>query len=424
MFNKLRLNMAVKNSFILGTALTAILLLILLANLFQLGYNVDLRLAEAAKMRGFRPAEGTFYRIADEEYSENAKYSLAIYLNYDGTYYVSNADFYDEDTLLAFVGQMPEFAASKEKSGRTVIHGNYMAYSVTHEKFAQSYNAFIYDYTREMKSLFEMALIILSVGVAGMVAIVIYCFRAAERSVLPIENVFNMQKELVGNASHELKTPLTIIGTNLCILKDNFEEIPIENRRWIEGIDTQVKRLNNLVLEMLELAKMDEMQSVPIINTQIPLSGIVQRVALEAEVLAYENDITFETNIEENVKMTGIEDNIEKLVYILIENAIKYTQTRGKVTVTVGYEKKHPVLKVRNTGQGISHADIDKLFDRFYRTNKAHNNFTENTNSFGLGLSIAKSIVDGHRGTINVESEVGRYTEFRVSFPTASVIKN
>jgi signal transduction histidine kinase len=411
MFNKLRKNIAIRNSVTLGTAYIAILMLILLTNLFQLNSDVSTRLAEISEVKYF-DIQGE----VDVEYNEYSKSSICIILTTSGLYMVSNNDFYDEDTLNTFIENIPQWANS-DKINRCIINDNYMAYNIVEDKFSQYYTAYIYDYTSESKTLLELAVTIAIIGIFGMIGIVAFSFRAADKSVEPIENVFNKQKELVGNASHELKTPITIIGTNLSILYDNIENIPEEERKWIKGIDTQVKRLNNLVVEMLELAKMDASQSVPM-TSHISLSDIAQRVELEAEVLAYENNINMVADINNNIKIMGVEANIEKLIYILIDNAIKYTNKTGTVTLSIGVEKKHPFIKVKNTGEGINKEDIDKLFDRFYRVNKAHSTSEVTTKSFGLGLAIAKSIVDGHNAEITVDSKVGEFTEFCVTFPT------
>lgn len=416
MFDKLRLNMAVRNSVTLGTVLIVLLVLIFLGSLFQLSNSIDDHLEQISNLRVYSVENNAFYRIGDDKvYSEYGKYSINIFVNSDGSYIVSNPDFYDTETLSKFISSMPKFSKNSSATGRCSINGNHMAYSITYDKYMKTYSAFIYDYTGEGKSLIELAITIFIIGLAGLIGIVFYSFKIAEKNVMPIENTFNKQKELIGNASHELKTPLTIISTNLSILGQDIENLPPEDRKWINGINTQVKRLNNLVVEMLDLAKMDNLQNAPI-NTQVSLTDIAQRVALEMEVVAFEHEVNMQTEIAPNVKMGGIESSIEKLIYILIDNAIKYTDKGGMVTLKAGYEKKHPVLKVKNTGQGINKNDIDKLFDRFYRVNKSHNDGA-NTKSFGLGLAIAKSIVDGHQGVINVDSEINEYTEFCVTFP-------
>ncbi|HOO22743.1 MAG TPA: HAMP domain-containing sensor histidine kinase [Clostridia bacterium] len=412
MFNKLRLNMAIRYSVTLGTAFIAILMLIFLAYLYQTNDTIEKNLARVTESRVFNPTFGIFSNSGADEYT---RYSLSIFLQKDGAYIVSNGDFYDEDTMTQLLKSIPSLAKSGDATGRIKINGNFMAYSVNQNRINNSYTAYIYDYTRENRSLFELAAAILMIGTLGLIGIVIFSFKAAEKTVLPVENSFNKQKELVGNASHELKTPLTIISTNLSILQENLEDIPEEKRRWIEGISVQVKRLNNLVVEMLDLAKMDEMQTLPKTG-QFSLSDLAERVALEAEVLAFEHNISMVTKIAPNIRMTGIEANIEKLIYILVDNAIKYTNIGGTVTLSVQNDKKRPQLKVINTGEGIDKADLDKLFDRFYRVNKSHTNGEDSTRSFGLGLAIAKSIVDGHQATITVDSEKGKYTEFTVTF--------
>jgi signal transduction histidine kinase len=415
MFNKLRMNMAIRNSVTLGTAFIAILVLIFLANLFKTSDSIEKSLANVSQSRIYNPVYDRFSLTGEQPYPELNKHSISVFLQKDGKYIVTNSDFYDQDTLNKLLGAIPQLAKRVEPTGRIQINGNYMAYNVSQDKFTESYTAYIYDYTKENSGLFELAITIFVLGSIGLIGIVYMSYKMAEKSVEPVENSFHKQIELVGNAGHELKTPLTIISTNLSILNENIEEIPKDNRKWIESIGTQVSRLNNLVVEMLELAKMDEMRTSPIKN-QISLSDIAERVALETEVLAFENDINIVTNISPDIKIMGIEHNIEKLIYILVDNAIKYTNSGGTVTLSVEYEKKKPILKVINTGDGIAKEDIDKLFDRFFRVNKAHNIQDQEAKSFGLGLSIAKSIIDGHQATVCVDSEKGKFTEFCVTF--------
>lgn len=415
MFNKLRINMAIRNSVTLGTAFIAILVLIFLANLFQISDSIEKNLANVSQSRIYNPNFGTFSHIGEQPYTELNKHSLGVFLQKDGKFIVTNSDFYDQETMEKLLTAIPELAKRTEPTGRIQINGNYMAYNISQNRFTENYTAYIYDYTKENNGLFGLAITIFIIGAIGLIGIVYFSYKMAEKSVEPVENSFHKQIELVGNAGHELKTPLTIISTNLSILNENIEEIPKDNRKWIDSIGKQVSRLNNLVVEMLDLAKMDEMRAIPI-KTQISLSDIAERVALETEVLAFENDISIVTKITPEIKIMGLEHNIEKLIYILVDNAIKYTNSGGMVTLIVEYEKKKPVLKVVNTGEGIAKEDIDKLFDRFFRVNKAHNTQEQVTKSFGLGLAIAKSIIDGHQATVCVDSEKGKYTEFCVTF--------
>ncbi|NLL55745.1 MAG: hypothetical protein GX242_00830 [Clostridiales bacterium] len=414
MFNKLRMNMAVRNSVMLGTAFIIILMFIYLANLFKTNDTISKNLANIAQSRSYNPAYGTFSIVGEDPYRELNKHSISVFLQRDGKYIVTNSEFYDKETFSELLRAIPDLAKKEEPTGRIKINGNYMAYSVNYDKYDGSYTTNIYDYTQENRVLVSFAITIFVLGTIGLIGIVFISYKMAERSIEPVENSFHKQIELVGNAGHELKTPLTIISTNLSILNENITDIPKENRKWIESIGAQVTRLNNLVAEMLELAKMDEMRAVPI-KTQISLSDIAQRVALETEVLAYENNIKIESYITPDIKIMGIELNIEKLIYILVDNAIKYTNKGGTVTLSVSLEKKRPVLRVINTGQGIAKEDIDKLFDRFFRVDKSHTSGNQKK-SFGLGLAIAKSIIDGHQASVCVDSEVGKFTEFAVTF--------
>lgn len=415
MFEKLKRNTAVRQSILLSLVFIAILTVIFLSSLFKTTSDVQRQLSIIVdnKARIYKMLDTTPY-FRDQYLGAYQNYLVILVKNND--YKLSNDDYFSTDTI----DKILEETVYKEKymkdSTRFVVDGYYIAYHIEEIPEADAQVIYLYDYTKENEQLLNLLISIFAVGVAGIFILVLIAYKWAEKSIVPVENAFNKQKELVGNASHELKTPLTIIGTNLSILNDNMNDIPKDSQKWIKGIETQVKRLNNLVAEMLELAKMDSYQNNPIF-INFSLTEIAQGVALETEVMAFEKKVNLKSEIDENVNMRGVRANIEKLIYILVDNAVKYTDKGGEIIIKVFYDKKRPVLIVRNTGDGISPEDIDKLFDRFYRVNQSHGQGdNKDVKSFGLGLAIAKSIVDGHGGKITVDSKLNQFTEFTVIF--------
>ena len=145
------------------------------------------------------------------------------------------------------------------------------------------------------------------------------------------------------------------------------------------------------------------------------MSQIIEVVTLETEVLAFEKQVEMVSEIKKDVFVTANKEDMEKLAFILVENAIKYTPAGGKITVKLSAERRKAALKVKNTGEGIEREAIPKLFDRFYRCDESH---AEN-GSFGLGLSIAKAIADADNAGLGVDSQVGKYTEFVVELKEA-----
>lgn len=405
MFEQLRIKVAIRQSLTMGVMLVIILMMIFSYNATRLSATIDENLAElsSSKYVYFFGDEGG-NKVISDKYRDN----LAIWIDTKNNVFLSDIAFYEEDT----VKQLLDTALSKKTAnGRATINGNFMAYSVQ-ESFLGTF-IYVYDYTKDFENLRNMTVMIIIAGAVGIVAITLVSFRFAKNSVAPIEDAFNKQQDLVANASHELKTPITIINADLEILNATRDTMSEEQVKWLDSINSQLSRMSRLVTEMLELARIEGNRDKTPAET-VNLSTVAESVVLEAEVLAFEHSINFETEIENGVEIQGVTAHIEKLIYILVENALKYTPHGGTVKVSVSGERKKAILKVRNTGEGIEREKLPKLFDRFYRTDESHTG-TE-SNSFGLGLAIAKSIVDSHGGTIGVDSVEGEFTEFVVIF--------
>ena len=408
MFEQLRVRFAIKQSLSLGVMLVIVLALIFSYNLSKLSNDIDSKLNAMVGASYFNFINGSL----DEDgiKKDVGRDTLAIFIDNENTVFLSDIGFYDASTIKAIIEKVLE---NESDSGNLRINGNYAAYAYRINALGRF--IYIYDYTVDFENMRSMLIIMCIAGSLGMIAITLFSFSSARKSVAPIEKAFVKQQELVANASHELKTPLTIINTDISILNSSRESLTAEQRKWLDSINGQISRMSNLVTEMLELAKMESGKNNEI-KVPVNLSEVAESVVLGAEVLAFEHNITFESDIKGSVMINGVEAQIEKLIYILIENALKYTDEGGKVTVSVSGDRKKAVLKVKNTGAGIARENLPKLFDRFYRTDEAHTA----SNSFGLGLAIAKSIVDSHGGTIGVDSKEGEFTEFVVLFRQAN----
>lgn len=404
MFEQLRVRFAIKQSLSLGVMLVIVLALIFSYNLSKLSNDIDSKLNAMVGASYFNFINGSLDENGIKK--DVGRDTLAIFIDNENTVFLSDIGFYDASTIKAIIEKVLE---NESDSGNLRINGNYAAYAYRINALGRF--IYIYDYTVDFENMRSMLIIMCIAGSLGMIAITLFSFNSARKSVAPIEKAFVKQQELVANASHELKTPLTIINTDISILNSSRESLTAEQRKWLDSINGQISRMSNLVTEMLELAKMESGKNNEI-KVPVNLSEVAESVVLGAEVLAFEHNITFETDIKSSVMINGVEAQIEKLIYILIENALKYTDEGGKVTVSVSGDRKKAVLKVKNTGAGIARENLPKLFDRFYRTDEAHTA----SNSFGLGLAIAKSIVDSHGGTIGVDSKEGEFTEFVVLF--------
>lgn len=299
-------------------------------------------------------------------------------------------------------------------NGRINIHNRHLAFNVSYALGNNQIARIVaYDYTILNKSIENLLYILIGAYVVSILSLAFILTVYAEKAVKPIEEAFYRQRELIANASHELKTPLTIIDTNIIALNTHKTESVESNKKWFDNISTQSQRMLFLINDMLELARADKLQG-SINLAPINISHLLEGTLLSMEAGTFEKGIDISANIAENVMIKGNIESVEKLLYILIDNAIKYTPKGQKIEIKLYTEKTRCLLKIKNMGSGIPQEKITKLFERFYRADESHSQGS--TNSFGLGLAIAKSIVDSLGASIWVESKENEYTEFIVAF--------
>ena len=255
--------------------------------------------------------------------------------------------------------------------------------------------------------------IFISVGSISLIALLIISIYLTNKSIKPIKDVFDKQKQFIADASHELKTPLTIIKTNTSLVLSNPEDTVKNQSKWINYINLQTDRMSELVNEMLSLAKLDTEENTLVLSS-INISKIIESMILQFDAIIYENGINLYTKIDNDIFITGDKESIKKLFSIIMDNAIKHTNNNGSIYVNLILDKNTVKLSIKNTGKGISSEHIEKIFERFYRVDSSR---VRETGGYGLGLSIAKSIVEQHKGNIYVKSIVDKDTTFFVEFP-------
>lgn len=228
------------------------------------------------------------------------------------------------------------------------------------------------------------------------------------RMLRPVQDAFTRQKQFVWDASHELKTPLAVISANAEALSAEIGE-----NESLSYIQSEIRRTDRLVQNLLTLARMDGGKMQPTLRS-FDLSRALTGVTLPFESAVFEAGKTLKTHIDEGVECTGDEEMLKQLAVILLSNALKYSNDGGEIDVRLSRRDGRPVLEVQNTGTPIPPESLPKIFDRFYRVDDSHNR--ENPGN-GLGLSIAQSIVQAHRGEIAVQSDAQHGTTFRVTLP-------
>ena len=241
------------------------------------------------------------------------------------------------------------------------------------------------------------------IGVLGIIIISIIAKKIAKTIVRPVEESFEKQKQFVSDASHELKTPLAVIEANSDVLQDKIGE-----DKWLNYIKNEVQSMNKLVNDLLSLAKMESTKDV---NYQkIDLSKEVQMSVAVFESMIYEKEIKLETNIKEGINYECDKEDIKHIISIILDNAIKHTKKDNKIIVNVDKEKNDIKIEIKNQGEPIPLGEQEKIFERFYRVDKAR---SRSEKRYGLGLSIAKEIVEKYNGSIKASSKDG-FTSFIV----------
>lgn len=235
----------------------------------------------------------------------------------------------------------------------------------------------------------------------------------ARWALRPVEEAWKKQRQFVADASHELKTPLTVILANSSILEKHPETPLRENMQWLESTREEAVRMQELVSDMLSLAQAESTETYEFARTN--LSSIVSKETLQFESVAFERNVTIEDDIVEGMHVQGSTRALEKLVGTLIDNACKYAAEASSVTVRLSRQGKKAVLSVRNLGNPIPQESIEHVFDRFYRADKARTH--DDSRSFGLGLAIAREIAESHGGSIKVKSSAEDGTVFTVVLP-------
>lgn len=258
------------------------------------------------------------------------------------------------------------------------------------------------------------------VEVAALAVFLVISLFFSRWALRPVARAWTQQRRFVADASHDLKTPLTVILANTSIALEHPERSVASQGQWLESTQHEAEAMQGLVGDLLTLAKMDEEEAAAQSGTarpaleEVDLSDVIEGETLQFESVAFERGVKLGSQVEPGIKLRGNEQRLRRLAGTLIDNACKYVDDGGAVDVALSRAGKQAKLEVRNTGAPISPEDLPHVFDRFYRADKAR---TGGAGGHGLGLAIARAIAEEHGGTLTAASTQAEGTAFTATLP-------
>ena len=426
MIKRLRWRIALINMGLIGIVLIGIFTTLCInsfSNSYsELEHGMDRVIERNAKEKGFEPATDDsgkrdipFDKSEKDSYKnkpdihENAPMEISSYvvveLDKDGNIISTNENnvTIDEDDLQKCV----EIAvARQEKSGQI---SDYSLMYVKKNDFENTLIVFASN-SSLYENLRKSILINSGLFVGSMIIILFISLGLSWLAVKPVKKAWEQQKQFVADASHELKTPLTVILANNNIMMSHKNSTVEQEQKWLESTEDEAQHMKQLIDQMLFLAKSDAGEN-RLQLSEVNFSEIVEGSALNFEPVAFEKEVLIDTEIAQDIMLEGNQTQLNQLAHILIDNAVKYSDEGSIIKIILSKKNDIVEFSVNNHGNEISKEDIEHIFDRFYRAEKSRT-----TKGYGLGLSIAQNIVQNMNGKLSVQSNQTDGTTFTAVF--------
>ncbi|CDC77738.1 two component sensor kinase [Clostridium sp. CAG:964] len=410
MIKKLRIKLVTVLTLILSLVLGGILAAV---NIFN--YNINME--EAYRRLGMITSRAIIQDDPLADFSSNSSgaydknYGVSdseIYLSYVGIddeikgITAANETNYTYEQISAFTSKALSRSAKQGKIDKLI----YTITDINYGAFGKAHIVGFMNNSDNINNFSTMAASSVIIWLVGSFIILILSLLLSMWLIKPVEDAFNRQKQFISDASHELKTPIAVISANADILAGDIGE-----NKWLGYIQSESERMSKLINDLLTLTRI-EMQSDKAQSTRFDICNTLMEVTMPFESVSFEKGIILECEPEGEIFINGNEGQIKQVVAILVDNAIKHCYDGGSVTVTVvPAAKSRCKIRVSNTGEPIPEDVRKKIFERFYRADESRN---RDNNRYGLGLAIAKQIVDNHNGSIDVSCDMG-YTSFEVT---------
>lgn len=308
---------------------------------------------------------------------------------------------------IAAIDEEEAVAYAKKGMEKAADHGYMKEYRYLREENENGTIVIFLNTMKEQRSMKTILILTIIVSLVSLLIVFILVAVFSGRAIRPIANNIRQQKQFITDAGHELKTPLTSISTSLDVIAMNYGD-----DEWIDNIRKQTRRMSKLVGELVTLSRLDEDNALPN-KENFSLSSVAHEIADVYRPQAKAHEKEFSVEIEENLDVFGEKAAIQKMLSVLLDNALRYSDANGEIRFNVFKKRNRIHIEVFNTCRYETPPDVERLFDRFYRPDSSRS--TE-TGGNGVGLSIAKAVAQAHGGTISASCPSGNTMTIHISF--------